>query len=366
MQVILIGIMASENELPNSLYSFSTLEMISTRDYILYIFMCCNRRFFINASVEKLEGEGNLADTLRRFCETIDDEDAMIEFEDWIYDALLEHLKVLIPPASVSFKPAHLLEYFKPATFFFELTNNRGTVQPVQLAFNPTIHKDPSPRIAIVDVKIEPNFVDIWPEDVNTNSILRSTLPKLPVFLASQLTRADKPGSIEDEMSLQPKLVRCINTNEVFFFKADSDGPSVSRELDCLTKLQSISDDQLRSRTSKLVGLVKWDDEDSLLGFLIDPIEGCMLYEAAFEASKIDRLRWISQVEETVHRLHAYGIVWGDAQLKNVMVNLAGDAIVVDYGGGFAPEYLNPDLQNTKEGDLIALGKMKAELLEDL
>lgn len=49
------------------------------------------------------------------------------------------------------------------------------------------------------------------------------------------------------------------------------------------------------------------------------------------------------------------------------MVNSAGDTIVVDFGEGFAPEsFNNPDLQNTKERDLIALGKMKAELLEDL
>ena len=329
--------------------------------------MCCNRRFFIEASAEKLEGKGHLADTLRRFCQTInDDHDAMYEFEDWVFDAIHEHLKILIPAASVSSKLANILEYYKPKTFCFELTNNGGILGTVQLAFNPIAHRDPSPRIDLVDVKTEPNFVDIWPEDVNTNSVLRSVVSGLPVFVASQLTRAGEPGSIDERMSAPPKLVRCINTNEVFFLKADNDGPIVSRELECLTKIQSTSDEQLKSHTSKLVGLVKWDGEETLLGFLMVPVEGSMLYIAAPKASEKDRLKWIGQVEDTVQRLHAHGIVWGDAQFKNIMVNSAGDAIVVDFGGGFAPEYIGLELMNTKEGDLMALEKMKAEVLEGL
>lgn len=359
--------MTSKDEVPFSPYSFSTLELFVHSSHISYIFMCCNKRFFIEASVEKLESEDdtNLANTLRRFCANMDDEDTMIEFEDWMYVALLEQLKELIPPDEVALKPANLLEYFTPISFYFELTNDNGTLQALQVAFNPTIHKDPSPRLVIVEAKIEPNFVDIWPKDVIPNCIVRSSLPNVPVFLASQLAPADKPGSVEDDMSLEPKLVRCINTNKIFALEADNVECFISTALDSLAKIESTCDDQLKSHTPNLVGLVKWDNEESLMGFLLDPIDGCTLYEAAYNASRIDKLKWITQVEDNVKRLHTNGIVWGDSPLISVIVNSAGDAILADFKGGFSPEYLDFSLLNTKEGDLLALREMRSKLLED-
>ena len=57
-------------------------------------------------------------------------------------------------------------------------------------------------------------------------------------------------------------------------------------------------------------------------------------------------------------RLHDCGILWGDVKPDNVIVNADEDAVVVDFGGGYTPEYIAPELQQTMQGDLVGLDHM--------
>ena len=44
------------------------------------------------------------------------------------------------------------------------------------------------------------------------------------------------------------------------------------------------------------------------------------------------------------------------------MINTEGDAIVVDFGGGYCPDYIKPELQQTMQGDMIGLDHMAEEM----
>ena len=72
---------------------------------------------------------------------------------------------------------------------------------------------------------------------------------------------------------------------------------------------------------------------------------------------------WMRQINGTVQALHQHGIVWGDVKPANVVIDKNMDAWVVDFGGGWSPEYVDQDKMETVEGDLQGLLRMKRLLL---
>jgi len=101
----------------SSSYPFTMLEMVILEDMetISYTFMCLNKKFVIDVAAEKLQGKGNLVDKLHEFIATIhDDQAAEMDFEDWIYGAVQEHVKRLAPiPNPNSPKPTTLLDLLR-------------------------------------------------------------------------------------------------------------------------------------------------------------------------------------------------------------------------------------------------------------
>lgn len=75
-----------------------------------------------------------------------------------------------------------------------------------------------------------------------------------------------------------------------------------------------------------------------------------------------EKIRWAQQLEATVKQLYKDGIVWGDVKPDNVIINSQGDAVVINFGGGYTPEYIEPELQQTFQGDLKGLNQMAADM----
>lgn len=48
------------------------------------------------------------------------------------------------------------------------------------------------------------------------------------------------------------------------------------------------------------------------------------------------------------------------------MINQNGDAVIIDFGGGFRPEYIPKHLMETIDGDLMGLERLKEELLDGI
>lgn len=99
------------------------------------------------------------------------------------------------------------------------------------------------------------------------------------------------------------------------------------------------------------------------MGMLLEPIDGFTLQDAMIDALVAERRKWIDQIDETVKRLHEYEIIWGDVKPDNVMISPSGDAILIDFGGGYTLQYVDMELQGTKEGDLQGLKKLRSKVL---
>jgi hypothetical protein len=263
----------------------------------------------------------------------------------------------------------YTLDYFSPPTYAFALVNQKGSLYAIQEDYNPQIHGDISPRTRIIDPSPHSS---LGPSSANANpppdpgvlkegSVLRSELPPVPLIYASELERADELR--DEEMSDVPRKVRRRGSGDVFFFKAGFKDHGHLRELELLCQINHSGEFDAYLRTSKLLGLVVWDDDEmSLMGFLLEYIDGETLALRMESTDMATRTKWMSQIEATVRQLHRVGIVWGDVKPDNVMINADGDAVVVDFGGGYTPEYIKPELQNTAQGDLMGLEHTRVAL----
>ncbi|KAJ5723074.1 hypothetical protein N7488_001109 [Penicillium malachiteum] len=121
-----------------------------------------------------------------------------------------------------------------------------------------------------------------------------------------------------------------------------------------------------------LHGLIIDNDEDSLphwpldsdeevcsgtrlVGLLLTYIEnkGTLENVAPWsDCTNEDRLRWSTQIQDYVKCLHKAGVVWGDAKPENVLVDMKGDAWVIDFGGGYTQGWVDENKQETVEGDI--------------
>jgi hypothetical protein len=289
-----------------TIYSFSMQEMVNLEDSISYTFMSRNKRFIIEIAAECLEGEGNLVDEFYEFKDDMDDPDILCDFETWAINAIHEQVKQLVPVA-VS-RPITLLDYYDPEIHVFELFNDGGVLKGKELTFDLEIFGDASPKVAIIEnAESQLSLSHKGPRD---DVVFRTVLPNVPFVPASQLVRVAGLNSDEEVMCEIPRDVRKVNTTDEFFFKPSYKRHGFQREIEILAKLQKISEHDLGIQTSRIVGLVNWDGQESLLmGMLFERIDGMTLQDAMLDASVAERQRWMDQIDETVKRLHKHGIV---------------------------------------------------------
>ncbi|KAF4463007.1 kinase-like domain [Fusarium albosuccineum] len=330
--------------------------MISARN-IDYAFLYNGVRFHVGIKAEDLHGPGDLLQEFNAFKDDIDAPDTLYQFEEWILAPLHSIIEKEAPtPERDASKTVTLLHYFSPLTFAFSLVNKDGSLHAIQ-KYNPDKYGDLSPRTQIVDALSDspPN-----PGNRRTEMILRSSLPHVPLIAASELERVGT--DLKDfELSDIPKKVRRLGSSEPLFFKAGFKDHGHKRELDILDQIhRNAAKFDPPIRTSKLV---VWDESQTcLMGFLLEYIHGKTLRSRSQDASEALRRKWMDQVEATVRQLHEIGIVWGDVKPDNVMIDSDEEAVVIDFGGGYTPEYIPQELQQTAQGDLIGLEHMRASM----
>jgi serine/threonine protein kinase len=67
-------------------------------------------------------------------------------------------------------------------------------------------------------------------------------------------------------------------------------------------------------------------------GMLTVWIENARPLSEIESASVKEAAKWIGQIRDAIHYLHGKDLIWGDARASNVLVNVDGDAILVDFG----------------------------------
>ncbi|OAQ95787.1 hypothetical protein LLEC1_04766 [Akanthomyces lecanii] len=181
-----------------------------------------------------------------------------------------------------------------------------------------------------------------------------------PTFPLSQIEiLSDCPDSILDD---EPRLVRV--QGEVYFFKSfEAVGEDLGRRE--ISKYEQIAMANFgpEIRTSRLFAIAQ-DEQRRIMGMLLHPIhEDTTLADALVPTTpESTRMRWKEQIRLSLQALHDAGIIWGDAKADNVIVDLHGDAWIIDFGGGYTEGWVDKDSSGTMAGDIEGLKNIVALL----
>ena len=269
-----------------------------------------------------------------------EDPDATQEFEDWMLLPCMPEVRQHTDPATRK-EHSNLQSYYHPETLIFSLMQAGGCLEAKLCPDDPQLTKWLKPQLPILD-----------------ESVASALQNGLPCFQASQVTiiRADVSDWVIDEI---PRTVRTPGIQGQLYFKTAFDRGSFKRELNALVRTRA-NDPKQELRVTRLAGLVKWDDEDSIGGLLMNyTADTDNLGWVAGEASEAERSRWALEVRRTVERLHSLGVIWGDAKAANVLVDADRQAWVVDFNGGYTEGWVDKELENTRDGDLQGVARIE-------
>lgn len=189
---------------------------------------------------------------------------------------------------------------------------------------------------------------------------LRSlSIPWIPAEQVTVLAETDEPPPIH------PSLVHANlqgGDKKTYFFKpVDPTQPQPpKREIELLHRVHS-EGLAAQFHVPKIEALVGWRDSKieamgHLLSVIDDPVPLTKLLDSEVDESK--RQRWARESEKVVQTLHEHGIVWGDAKADNFLVDKENQLWVIDFGGSYTEGWVDAELNETTEGDDMALEKI--------
>ncbi|KAL5118691.1 hypothetical protein ACEQ8H_003368 [Pleosporales sp. CAS-2024a] len=145
-----------------------------------------------------------------------------------------------------------------------------------------------------------------------------------------------------------------------YFFKPvvpNEPGP-VKREISILEKLGKL---HLDIKVPHLMGFVSFENSKTeILGFLLTPIASPRPLTTLLQSSipRSQRAEWATKCEKYVKTLHDNDIIWGDAKADNFMVDEDNELWIIDFGGSYTEGWVDPELNETLEGDDMGLEKV--------
>jgi serine/threonine protein kinase len=174
----------------------------------------------------------------------------------------------------------------------------------------------------------------------------------VPRVKASSVNIVPDPHPLHDAASDPPTKVHLQGQTQLFF-KAAIEVDSFLRELEILFHIDSIGLTR-KFHVPKLQYIVESGDGISIIGMLLNYIEhdGGTLRTALIGSSVHSRKKWMSQIKDIVDQLHSIGVIWGDVKPDNILIDKEGDAWVVDFGGGYSPDWVDHEKRDTVGGDL--------------
>lgn len=120
----------------------------------------------------------------------------------------------------------------------------------------------------------------------------------------------------------------------------------------------------------RLLGVVAVED-GQIAGLMLTCIDRSREYGAVMEcyglryASMPVWERWAWQIDETVQQLHDAGVVWGDANAGNVLIDKNNDAWLIRCGKGSTKGWNGREKAGTKKGDMQGVQEIVDYLLSE-
>jgi hypothetical protein len=305
--------------------------------------MFCGLRMYVDIFAVNLQRSSKRLDEYLHFLKVADayelDGLTVDDFYDWVLEGCSSTFADVTPPALPTIPS--LADYLYPATRCYSLhANEYDQLELIETA------NDPRKRVC-PGTRVHENLCYSWP----------SFTPSQVIICADNAIEA---------LQHAPRKVRVANRDAPLFFKPYVLGGrrTAERELRAYTQIKQASFSQLR--TSSLFGLVQ-DDSGWLLGLLLSHIdcEALTLHCAiTTEVSLSMPQYWAAEIDETLTRLHEAGIIWGDANAANILVDAHNDPWIVDFGGGYTPGWVDKDLAGTIEGDKKGLSRIMDYIFE--
>ncbi|KAK5135789.1 hypothetical protein LTR08_004615 [Meristemomyces frigidus] len=226
------------------------------------------------------------------------------------------------------------------------------------------------------DVRVEQNSRTTYEPSHNLCPVPFSELPTIcqgiPRIPASILILATSDGDSDPRAIKNPQGKVLTSDGRAMYFKPRMGEPQFHRELDILNRIKELRlrDESVENRFPDLIGIVVSTDEqggEMAVGLLMTLIssspDGADLLRAGtqerFELHEV----WKTQVMRMVGVLHEHGLVWGDVNPGNVVIDDASQAWLVDFGGRNNAEFVDDALMETEEGDWQGVGRLFEEWL---
>ncbi len=208
---------------------------------------------------------------------------------------------------------------------------------------------------------------------------MEGLLPKalLPKYLTNSLTAPWFRSSELDVLDYSdrpvgtpyhPCRVQHKESKEVYFLKVvdNEQQQPIKRELSILHQIEQAGLRQ-KMNVPRVTGLVAFDNTEptptgrkKIMGILLTDIPGptplTLLLDESVEQER--REKWAKEAERITDVLHEHEIIWGDAKADNFMVDRADNLWIIDFGGSYTEGWVDPELNETEEGDEMGTAKI--------
>lgn len=278
--------------------------------------------------------------------ESDDDQDsgsAAVELRNWILSGFGDVTAEWAPPDREPIESS-LYEWYHGPTYFYDLQIKGGKLSP-------SLQETTDELNARIE-KLVPRLK--MPKYIQSIDLPWINAHDLTVQSEVSLPEPAHPGKVVDK------------DGNVYFFKPvvpDEPGP-VKREISILQKL---AEKDLDIKVPRLLGFVSFNNSKTdAMGFLLSNIDAPKPLTKLLKKSvpRAKRAEWATTSERYVKTLHENNIIWGDAKADNFIVDGNDELWIIDFGGSYTEGWVDPELNETIEGDDMGLEKV-VKALED-
>ncbi|PYH70391.1 uncharacterized protein BO88DRAFT_480717 [Aspergillus vadensis CBS 113365] len=289
---------------------------------------CYGKRFNITVSAESLQGDLNTASEYLSLLQKLDSDEPFEQEDDkgdpmeelcfWIAFECNSQMKVLGSEQQPRF---HTL---------YDWLDVQSSTPTQQFLQELTPHVELPCPIADFGIPVVSPLHILLPRDTTGRD-----LPQRPtkVFTEQGMTRFPKPTYVSEP---------------------------ADREISTLLRIQNLGLSNI-IRAPKIHEFVESQDVSSKIsGILMDYIEhhDSLGYIDISTTALTVRMKWISQIQHMIEKLHTAGIVWGDAKPDNILVGADDNLWIIDFGGSYTHGWVDEHKEGTMEGDSQALSRI--------